>query len=755
MRKVFRRIAALLVIALVMVPSVAMASKFPDVADTHWANARIARMAEAGVITGFPDGTFRPEATVTREELVTMLVRVTGSTPLTRSTSSFSDVATSRWSAGNIERAVERGWVLGYPDGTFKPANPVTRAELAVMVTRALGLTSEAAKILEPCLMANDEEDVPSWAIGAMTLGYRAGLQFLTYRQGRLAAPKSNATRAEAAFALHQIKFPVTTGQQMVTRRDMDPTGFSALFTQLGATATAYAYMNEPFAGIAFNNDGTPAFYPRVLKKLPTVENGLWKMLPNNKMEITYPLRSNIYWHDGVRLTAHDVKFAYEVFMNKNVPIISRAAYEKIEKVEVVDDFTFKITWKELYPHAWLINHSVGGYAGIISLPKHKFEAKYKDALAKDTTEGWKEFQEYVANNPVLAGAFRLKSYMPGQEVVFEANPYYYMGKPNIETLVMKIIPDTATFTAMIMNGQIDFVGVYMDVALTLEAQNIPGLSVAYSPSQNSVLYIGGNYNDPNDLSKPHPVLGSKEVRKAIMHAIDRDALNYVVFGGKHQLAHTWIASPRHPLYSMEGVITYDYNPTKAKQILADAGWKAGSDGILVKDGVRAVIENVSPANSAPHEQAQMMIRDYLRAVGIEYKPNNMPWSTFSANFRRYRKFDTMMGDWGWNVFSEADGFFTSELIPSDGNAWAGLNYYGWSNAESDRLVRLAATETDPAKRKEYYKRHLQIFSDELPIMPLLVYMNATVYKSKMMEFNVPGLDPGSFENSFRWYFER
>jgi peptide/nickel transport system substrate-binding protein len=305
------------------------------------------------------------------------------------------------------------------------------------------------------------------------------------------------------------------------------------------------------------------------------------------------------------------------------------------------------------------------------------------------------------------------------------------------------------------MNGQIDFVGVYMDVALTLEAQNIPGLSVAYSPSQNSVLYIGGNYNDPNDLSKPHPVLGSKEVRKAIMHAIDRDALNYVVFGGKHQLAHTWIASPRHPLYSMEGVITYDYNPTKAKQILADAGWKAGSDGILVKDGVRAVIENVSPANSAPHEQAQMMIRDYLRAVGIEYKPNNMPWSTFSANFRRYRKFDTMMGDWGWNVFSEADGFFTSELIPSDGNAWAGLNYYGWSNAESDRLVRLAATETDPAKRKEYYKRHLQIFSDELPIMPLLVYMNATVYKSKMMEFNVPGLDPGSFENSFRWYFER
>ena len=756
-KKIPRSLVVLILVFSMAFPSVAsMAASgdFPDVPKDHWAAARIVRMAQAGIITGFPDGTFRPSAQVTREEIVTMLVRAMRKEPTVSAIQTFSDVTSSRWSAGNIETAVAEGWVKGYPDGTFKPSNPITRSEMAVMVVRVLGKESEASKITEPCLMANDEEDVPSWAVGAMTFGYRAGFQFMTYREGRLAAPQANAARAEAAFALHQLRFPVGYGIQMTTRRDMDPTGFSALFTQLGATATAYAYMNEPFMGIAFKDDGSPVYYPRILKKVPSIENGLWKMLPGNKMEITYPMRSNLYWHDGEPLTAYDVEFSYKAFMNPNVPIISRAAYEKIEKLEVIDNHTFKITWKALYPHAALINHAVGGYAGIVSLPKHVFEEKYNQAVAKNTPDGWKEFQDYVANNPVLAGAFRLKDYKPGQQVVFEANPYYYMGKPNISTLVMKIIPDTSTFQAMIMNGQIDFVGVYMDVALNIEAQKLPGVSVEYSPSQDSVLYVGANYNDPADLSKPHPILSDIEFRKAMLHAIDREALNQVVFGGKHAVAHTWLASPRHPLYSMNGVTTYPYDPAKAKQILASRGWKAGSDGILVKDGLRASIKNVTPANSVPHEQAQMMIRDYLRQVGIEYVPNNMPWSTFSANYRRYRKFDTMMGDWGWNIFSEGDGFYLSSLTPSEANGWAGLNYYGWNNTENDKVINEVAVTIDPATRRRVNERHLQIFAEDLPILPLLVYMNATVYKSRVNEFNVPGLDPGSFENSFRWYFE-
>ncbi len=757
MKKIPRSFVVLVLVFSLVFPSLTLTAPsgdFPDVPTDHWAAPRIRRMAQAGVITGFPDGTFRLDAQVTREEIVTMLVRATGRQPIVSSTAVFSDVSPSRWSAGNIERAVAEGWVKGYPDGTFKPTNPVTRSEMAVMVVRLLGRENEATKITEPCLMANDEEDVPSWATGAMTFGYRAGFQFMTYREGRLATPKANATRAEAAYALHQVRFPVGYGMQMTTRRDMDPTGFSALFTQLGGTATAYAYMNEPFMGIAFKDDGSPVYYPRILKTVPTIENGLWEMLPGNKMEITYPMRSNLFWHDGEPLTADDVEFAYKVFMNPKVPIVSKAPYEKIEKLEVLNEHTFRITWKELYPHAGLINPSVGGYAGVVSLPKHKFEDKYNLAVSKNTPDGWKEFQDYVANNPVLAGAFRLKDYKPGQQVVFEANPYYYMGKPNISTLVMKIIPDTSTFQAMIMNGQIDFVGVYMDVALNIEAQKTPGLSVAYSPSQDSVLYIGANYNDPADLSKPHPILADIEFRKAMLHAIDREAINQVVFGGKHEVAHTWLASPRHPLYSMSGVTTYAYDPAKAKQILASRGWKAGSDGILVKDGLRASIKNVTPANSVPHEQAQMMIRDYLKVVGIEYVPDNMPWSTFSANYRRYRKFDTMMGDWGWGIFSEGDGYFLSNLTPSDANAWGGLNYYGWTNAENDAAINEVALTIEPAARRKANERHLQLFSEELPILPLLVYMNANVYKSRMCEYSVPGLDPGSFENSFRWYFE-
>jgi len=749
------RFALALLLAVVMVlgcvPVAFAKGSFSDVADDHWAAQRISRMVDDGIIKGYDDGTFRPEEVVTREEFAALVVRALGLTLVNPAAPTFSDVPKTAWSYMEVETAAKQGYIKGYGGGLFGPQDLIKRADLALMLIRVLGLEGEAGSISSPCVLANDEVQIPDYAIGAMTLAYRAGVQLLTYRWGRLCAPNASATRAEAAYAIYGTKYR-PTATQITFRRDMDPTGFCALFTQLGATATSYGYMVEPFVGMDLGADGSPVFYPRLIKRIPSVENGLWKMLSGGRMELTYELRENLYWNDGIPVTTADVEFALKAFMNTKVPILNRAPYEKIEKLEIVDPHVFKITWKEPYPYAWLINNSVQGYCGLVSLPKHFFETAYDQAV-KDGD--WVKFQDYVSTNPVLPGPYRLKEYKPGQEVVFEPNPYYYMGAPNASKLVMKIVPDSASFMAMILNGSIDYGGIYMDLALQLDRQKPSGLALAYSMSQNSVLYIGGNYNDPKDLSKPHPVLADPKVRQAFLYAIDRDTINQVVFGGKHQVADAWIASPRHPLYTAGAAIHYEYDPAKANALLDELGWEMGSDGVRVKDGVRLSVENVTPAGSTGLEQVQMMVRDYLKQVGIEYKPNNMPWSAFSANFRRYRKFDTMMGDWGWNIFSEADAYYYSSVIPSEANSWGGLNYYGWQNAESDELVREASVTVDPAKRKELYAEHLRIFSEDLPIMPLLVYQNATFYREKLAEFKMPGFEPGTTENAYRWYKER
>ncbi|MEI6309127.1 MAG: S-layer homology domain-containing protein, partial [bacterium] len=221
--KKFVLIAITVVMALTLayMPSVS-AAQLSDIAGTQF-EKQIASLVDAGVIAGFPDGTFKPDQEVTRAQFaklvaVAMNLNTTGFT-----TSTFSDVAPDHWALGYIEAVAAKGWIKGYPDGTFGPEKNITREEMASLMVRVLGREEQAKKYTEAFVMANDCAKVSEWAFGAVTMAYHTDVQVLTLHPGQIIDPQTAATRGETANAVYFGMKPPTQGGSLTIGMTQEP----------------------------------------------------------------------------------------------------------------------------------------------------------------------------------------------------------------------------------------------------------------------------------------------------------------------------------------------------------------------------------------------------------------------------------------------------------------------------------------------------------------------------------------------------
>jgi hypothetical protein len=174
---------------------------FKDVPSNYWAKEVIEDIATLGIVTGYPDGTFRPEGPITRAEVTTLLVRALGQKLPEAVDSVFSDLPSSHWAAKYVKEGVRRKYVLGYPDGTFKPSNRINKAEGVVLMSR-FGELKTPEKVIEAPFA-----DLPGrhWAATYVTSAKQAG--YLKYLEGKPFEPKKDLTRAEAVEILSRTKF--------------------------------------------------------------------------------------------------------------------------------------------------------------------------------------------------------------------------------------------------------------------------------------------------------------------------------------------------------------------------------------------------------------------------------------------------------------------------------------------------------------------------------------------------------------------
>lgn len=734
----------------VLTPATAGSSLPKDIkADDKDAEA-IVKVIEAGALLPAKDGTFNPDKMVSRADFAIALAKARKIEPTKPSSATFTDLPSSNYAFPYVEALVKRGVIPVASNKKFAPSEPIKRADLAVWVVNALGLSKEAARIKEPILLANDEDKVPAYAIGAMTLAYRSDRQLLGYRYGRLAAPLAGATRREAAKALYMMMYPPKRGGTIVTAFAAEPAGFNTLVTSSGATWTIDNIIGD---GNTIT-DENGFYFPRMIKRLPSVENGLIKVKPDGKMEVTFELRKGMKWHDGVEVTAEDPLFQLKVMQDSNVPIASSYFERMVTKAELVDKYTFRIYLDKVQSNARLGSSVYGYYYGWFQLPKHVFEPLYEQAKK---TGDWNRFVQEVNNNPIMAGPYKFKEYKQGEYVLLEAFDGYYMGRPNIDRIMIKIIPDSSVINAAVLRGDIDFGRYTLELRDALKLANEHGdeFNVTFTPT---VAYdsIALNFWDPNDLSKPHPAFSDVRVRQAILYAINRTAINSVVYSGKAQVANAWIT----PLHGMREALAdprvnkYPYDPAKAKALLAEAGWRPGPDGILQKDGVKFKFTLLGIAGMNEIEMSEQLVQKMLRDVGIAIDIDNKPARVVIGELAPHRKFDMCWMSWGYGVSDEAADYWSSSGIPSEANAWSGTNQCGWSNAENDRLVAEAAATLDPAKKKDLFARHLALWTKELPHIPLLSPPANHFAKKTIRNFS-SGYDNGLGWAIYNWYLEQ
>jgi peptide/nickel transport system substrate-binding protein len=441
-----------------------------------------------------------------------------------------------------------------------------------------------------------------------------------------------------------------------------------------------------------------------------------WDVSPDG-LTITFHLRKGVKWHDGTEFTVRDVLYTYRVTIDPKTPTAYADAFKQVRRVESPDSYTFKVTYDKPFAPAlesW----------GMAILPAHLLEGK-------DIT------RSELARHPVGTGPYRFREWVAGQKLVLESNHDYYEGRPYIDRYIYRIIPDNSTMYMELKAGALDMMG--LSPVQFQRQTNTPAFLARYNKYRypaSAYTYLGYNLR--------HPLFSDRRVRQALTSAINKDEIVHGVLLGMGQVAHgpykpgTWACNPH--------IKDFDYDPGRAKRLLAEAGWKeTNSDGILVKDGKPFSFTILTNQGNDQRLKTALIIQQRLKKVGIEVKIRVIEWASFLSRFIDKGNFEAVM--LGWTIGQDPDLFdiwHSSKTGPKE------LNFVGFKNAEVDRLLVEGRGVFDREKRRLCYWRFQDILAEEQPYTFLYVPDALPVVSARFR-----GIEPapaGIMHNFIRWY---
>ncbi len=479
----------------------------------------------------------------------------------------------------------------------------------------------------------------------------------------------------------------------------------------------------EPLAD--FDKDGN--LTPILAVEIPSFENG--DLDKDNKFVI-WKLRRDVFWSDGERFTADDVKFTYSYIVDPEVNI-SASEYGQITNVEALDDYTIKVTFKDVNP-AWALPFV--GIRGVI-LPKHIFES-YKATNAREAPANILPIGTgpYRAKDPgikpqevLLLGSQVVKT----TKIVFEPNPFYrFPEKIAFKQVVWRAGGEiTESNRLLFEEGSIDIV---FSVSSTQIPLNSKGKILLTTPT--GVERILFNFTDPgkpsqdgeySSLQVPHPLFSDKRIRQAFAYAINRKELIEKVYENG-VTANAILVSP--PQYLSQNNF-YEYDLEKAKKLLDEAGYiDTNSDGFREKDGVKMKV--LFQAYVTPYEQqAQQVIKENLNAIGIDVELKKtdagIMFGAGTSNPDSISRFNADMAIFATTSDNfDPAAFMESWLckrIPQKSNNWSiGNNNERWCSPAFDDLLEQTKTELDPAKRQEMFIQLNDMLVEDAAMIPLV-----------------------------------
>ncbi len=419
--------------------------------------------------------------------------------------------------------------------------------------------------------------------------------------------------------------------------------------------------------------DDSGNLQPRLAEAVPTLENGNWRLAADGTMETSWTLREGVRWHDGTPMTADDLLFTLTVVQDRELPIFGSIAYASLDTARAVDARTVVVKWKQPYIEA----DRLFTYALALPIPRHLLEAPYTTDKASFTEHPyWSE--EFVGTGP-----YRIRAWERGSHLVFEANDSYLLGRPRIDEILVRYIPDPTTLAANILAGEVDVTmegRLSIEWATTVRDQWKDG-RVDFKSS--SMLQIFPQFVNPTP-----PIVTNLDFRRAMLHAINRKEMVDTLVFGLTSVGHTFVA-PSEPEYrAIEGsIIRYEYDPRRASELLEGIGYRKGPDGIYRDSADRKLAFEIRTSQGDDRqEKAMFATADDWQRLGVEVERTLVPpQRAGDAEYRsNFPAFD-LKGQAG--TFDYAQSFHSNRASLPENNYRVSGNNARYMNPALDALI--------------------------------------------------------------------
>jgi peptide/nickel transport system substrate-binding protein len=494
--------------------------------------------------------------------------------------------------------------------------------------------------------------------------------------------------------------------RQVVMASTRDTSSLAIKLGDPGASEIDFSLIsNSPLA--VLEPSGT--YRPLLAAELPAQDRGTWTVRPDGTMTTLWKLRPGARWHDGQAVTAADFVFALGVYRDPLIEITDREPETFIDHIEVVDDATFVIHWASTYLGADQLN-----FKRLPPLPEHVLGRLYAsvDRQAFQNDPFWTSVA-YVGNGP-----FQLVEWDRGVQHRYRAFDGYVLGRPQIDELIVRIIPDENAALAGVLAGDVDLSG-----AAALSPQGArTAEQEASRAGGGSVIRTMGSLRAARfqyDVSSTRqPALRDLRVRRAIAHGIDRIAVADLLSAGTSLVAETPVA-PGHPLYEQaQGVIAkHPYDPAQATSLLADAGWTRSGDTLFNASGAGFAL-NITGSRSASNDTEKEALAGYLSQLGMQMSVSSYGLRTTDreeiARFSGLRTGTALAEDLPRDL-----RVYTTQECPRSESRWVGENGGCWSNPDFDRLYIMATTSLSANERTGATLNALKVLTEEVGVLGL------------------------------------
>jgi peptide/nickel transport system substrate-binding protein len=481
---------------------------------------------------------------------------------------------------------------------------------------------------------------------------------------------------------------------------------------------------------------------PRIAEATPAVENGLWTVLPDGRMETSWKIRPNARWHDGTAVTAQDFLFTLRVYQDKELPWVRDANLDLIENASAPDPHTVVVTWTRPFIEA----DSLFTTELAMPLPRHLLESAYAEDKAHLTD------LPYWSEQFVGTGPFKIREWVNGSHAIIEANPDYFLGRPKLDEIELKFIRDGNTLIANVLSETVDLtLGRGLDIEQSLQLRD--------QRREAQVLYAQGGWVPiyPQFLNPSPAEVLDVRLRRALLHAIERQELTDSINHGLVPVAQAFVTPSEEAYRAIEpAIVRYDYDVRRASQLIEEMGFAKGVDGMYQDaSGRRLAVELRTTAQREHHMKALYPVADNWQRLGVATETLVVPIQRIPD--REYRTtfpgFELVGGSNGINSKDIKKYHSASAARTENGYRVAGNNAR-YMSPEFDALIDRYVATIPRQDRLEVLRQIVHHQTDQVTVIGLFYQLRPTIVADRVLDVT-PGHQSGNQAwNAHEWSFK-